>query len=379
MLSKLKHTLSRHLSNLPGWRTKRKIVVIESDDWGSIRMPSKEVYEKLLKQGIRVDLCPYNRFDALESREDMEALFEVLSRFKDKNGNHPVVTANTVVANPDFGKIKDSGFNEYHYEPFTETYRRYYGSNKVFELWKQGIEQKIFYPQFHGREHVNVNRWMEALSSGSNETMTAFEHEFFGISTNITNEKRKSYLAALDFDNIAELEWQKTMLADGLDLFEKLFGYRSETYIATNYVWHPALEVHLQKHGVKAIQGGNSQIIPTLEGKPKIKRHILGEKNTSGQSYLIRNALFEPSAVANKDWVYSCLKEIEIAFLWNKPAIISSHRVNYIGFIEARNRSKNMNLLASLLNKMIEKWPDIEFMSSDKLAQLIRAKNTAND
>ncbi|NTW32234.1 MAG: hypothetical protein HGB12_06370 [Bacteroidetes bacterium] len=34
-------------SNIPGWRTDRKILVIESDDWGSIRMPSKETYSGL--------------------------------------------------------------------------------------------------------------------------------------------------------------------------------------------------------------------------------------------------------------------------------------------------------------------------------------------
>ena len=29
-----------------GFHTKRKLVVIESDDWGSIRMPSKETLDK---------------------------------------------------------------------------------------------------------------------------------------------------------------------------------------------------------------------------------------------------------------------------------------------------------------------------------------------
>lgn len=43
MFDLLKDTAKRHFLNLPGWHTRRKIVVIESDDWGSIRMPSKEV------------------------------------------------------------------------------------------------------------------------------------------------------------------------------------------------------------------------------------------------------------------------------------------------------------------------------------------------
>ena len=43
MFAEIKENVSRNLSNLPGWRTKRHIIVIESDDWGSIRMSSKEV------------------------------------------------------------------------------------------------------------------------------------------------------------------------------------------------------------------------------------------------------------------------------------------------------------------------------------------------
>ena len=38
--------IKKWLINIPGWRTNRHIVVIESDDWGSIRMPSCEVDEE---------------------------------------------------------------------------------------------------------------------------------------------------------------------------------------------------------------------------------------------------------------------------------------------------------------------------------------------
>lgn len=43
MLNKVK----RYIQNLPGKSTKRKLVVIESDDWGSIRMPDKETYHNV--------------------------------------------------------------------------------------------------------------------------------------------------------------------------------------------------------------------------------------------------------------------------------------------------------------------------------------------
>ncbi len=61
----IKKIIGRSLINLLGWRTSRKIVVIESDDWGSIRMPSHDVYTKCLKEGYPVDKNAYERYDSL--------------------------------------------------------------------------------------------------------------------------------------------------------------------------------------------------------------------------------------------------------------------------------------------------------------------------
>ena len=97
--------LISYLQNLPGIKTNRKIVVIESDDWGSIRMPSRKVYDQLFKKGYKVDLDPYMKYDCMANSNDLEALFEVLSSVQDKNGRNAIITANTIMANPDFEKI----------------------------------------------------------------------------------------------------------------------------------------------------------------------------------------------------------------------------------------------------------------------------------
>src|SRR5699024_2459875 len=98
MISRMKRHISRHVRNLSGWSTDRKIIVIESDDWGSIRMPSKEVYQQCLKAGYRVDRIAYERFDSLASEDDLELLYGLLSNFKDQKRNSPVITANVIVA-----------------------------------------------------------------------------------------------------------------------------------------------------------------------------------------------------------------------------------------------------------------------------------------
>jgi hypothetical protein len=65
------------------------------------------------------------------------------------------------------------------------------------------------------------------------------------------------------------------------------------------------------------------------------------------------------------------MKQIETAFFWNKPAIISSHRVNFCGHIDPKNREIGLSALKELLQKIVKKWPDVEFMSSVELGVLI--------
>jgi len=72
----------------------------------------------------------------------------------------------------------------------------------------------------------------------------------------------------------------------------------------------------------------------------------------------------------NRDWVNSCLAQISSAFHWNKPAVICSHRINYIGFIDEKNRDRGLRDLNLLLKKIIQKWPEVKFISTDELDKL---------
>ena len=372
MIGVLKSNISRTLLNIPGWRTNRKIVVIESDDWGSIRMPSKEVYERLLKGGVRVDKCPYNRVDSLASEEDLSALFDVLFQFKDNQGNHPIITANTVVANPDFDRIRQSGFKEYFYEPFTTTLKKYPNHTNSFELWKQGMTSKVFHPQFHGREHVNINVWLNLLQQKNETFLKAFDLGMCGLGPNIVKTGRINIQASFDSLDKEDLVSQKEILIEGLDLFEKLFGYRSDSFIANNFIWDTSLNSTLLGNGVTVFQGMKYQKLPLLDSpKRKLIRHIQGEKNKLNQIYLIRNCRFEPSQFPGIDSVSACLYDISNAFFWRKPAIINAHRLNFIGNIEESNRTKNLKLFVKLLDSILIKWPEVEFMTSDKLGLLI--------
>ncbi len=374
MFSKIKHTLSQNLLNIPGWRTNRKIVVIESDDWGSVRMPSKEVYNSFIKAGIPLNKCPYNRFDSLASEKDLENLFSVLVKFKDYKGNHPIITANTVVANPDFEKISGSGFREYFYEPFTVTLKRYPEHANAIKYWKDGIAAGLFHPQFHGREHVNIILWLKLLREKHPIFLNAFENGFWGIGPSVVKLRENINIqATFDAQDISEIELHKTQIHEGLKLFYEIFWYKSKSFIANNFIWHTGLNTELIQNGVNTIQGMKYQLLPRLGKTNRSRiRHYVGEANSYKQVFLIRNCSFEPSENPHIDNVNSCLKQINNAFFWKKPAIISAHRVNFIGFIEPSNSERNLKLLELLLKAILLKWPDVEFITSDILGEIIK-------
>lgn len=372
----IKSSIRVNVSNIPGWRTQRHIVVIESDDWGSIRMSSLEAYDRMLKAGMREDRNHYNTFDALECNQDLEELFDVLSQFKDSTGRHPVMTGVNVVANPVFDKIKEADYQEYYYEPYTETCKHYPEHDRVYELWKKGIEERLFVPIFHGREHLNVQRWLRALQSGNRSTLLAFDCGVTGVSNGIDGKKIPSFQAAFDLDDIKDLGYMKEVLSTGLSMFERLYGYKARYFVPTNGPFNNTLEKDLSDAGVKYINSGKKQQEPLGHGQYKTNTRFLGDSNQYGQVYLTRNCFFEPSSCgyshpANYDWLNYCLKEIEIAFRWHKPATISSHRVNYIGFLHPENREKGLKALSQLLGEIIKHWPDVEFMTSVELGDLI--------
>jgi hypothetical protein len=369
----IKQKILRDLSNLPGWRTKRKIVVIESDDWGSTYMPSSAAFQNLTSKGLKLE-SHYLKLDNFETNEDLLQLFEVLSKHKDATGRAPVFTGVNVIANPNFDKIKANGFTRYEYELWTDTSKRFKASNMVPELWKKGIKQRLITPIFHGREHLNVNRWMYLLQKNNKAILDCFEQGVPTIPNDYQGNRLPGLRAAFDLDSITELEDHKQILISGLNAFEKTFGFRSSYFVPTNGPLNSSLESTLSEQGVKFIGTGKIHHSPIGGGKFEKSFKYIGKKNKFNQIYLTRNCFFEPSSSEHsrdKDWISSCLSEISSAFKMKKPATISSHRVNYMGGIVEANREDGLKKLNKLLFKIIQTWPDVEFLTSEELGDLI--------
>lgn len=356
-----------------GFHTERHLVVIESDDWGSIRMPSAEVYRKLQKAGDHPENDAFLRNDCLENVADLTALFEVLTSVKDKNGSPAVMTANFAMANPDFDKI-DPINDAYFFEPFTDTYKRYYPDQDVFSCVQDGIKSSCFVPQLHCREHMNVNRWMNDLKQQKYDTVIAFQNHMIGTGASFSQENPFGYMDAFNsnFTSDAELS---NVVHEAMELFENTFGKKSETFVASCFVWNDALEKALCEVGVRGIQSGCWQNLPvcTEEGNAlRRKLRFTGQKNRIGQVYTVRNCTYEPAYQQTPmKSAKECLDQIMRAFHNRKPAIINSHRFNYIGSINRENARENLKGLSWLLQTIIDNIPDAEFISTAELLRII--------
>jgi len=362
MLNKIKS----NIKNIPGWRTKRHIVVIESDDWGATRIPS--IVSKNIAQigGADFDLGQgFDDFDTLEQYEDLTTLFEVLSNHKDINGYNTVITANSIVANPDFKRIKESNYKTYFFKTINNNI-------ELTNAYKEGINNHLFKPQYHAREHLNVMRWLDALQKNYKGVRSAFEQ---GIWSNTCNSMLDSHcMATYDYASEIEKEFIISSIKNGLNIFESIFGYKSISTIAPCYIWCDDITKAMVENGVRCFQSGIYQRLPYLLKTQTNKKQIFrysGQRGKYGEVYLQRNVSFEPSSNMNYTNDLT-IKNIDRAFFWGKPAIIQSHRINFVSGLNRKNRDRSLKLFDELLKIIIKKYADVEFMTSDQLYYLIK-------
>lgn len=353
------------------FKTKRRIVVFESDDWGSIRMSNKNDWGELLKLGYAVDKRPYERFDTLESAEDIEYLLNVLYKHKDSNGSHPVLTMNMLMANPDFMSMDKDNYN-YSYETISETYRHYWGNTRVLELMKEGFEHGIIMPQSHGREHFNVKDWERLLKRYDKDIITAFNYHMCGIAPKehpeLGNTMMKAFFASNEVDQCVIND----IVEEGLKMFKHFWGFHSKTFVAPCYVWNDNIEKILSDNGVKLIQTARRK--KATYNSPEAFMYS-GQKNKYSQVYSIRNCEFEP-ATYKGNAVDTCLSQITKAFNNSNIAVVSTHRINYVSGISKNNRNETLRKLDELLSEINKRFPTVEYLSSDKLIDVL-LKETA--
>jgi hypothetical protein len=365
-----KHKLTLFLKNTFGWSTNRKIVVFSVDDYGNIRVASPQARINLRSAGLNMDRNRFDQFDSLDTAEDLTQLFDTLTSVKDKEGRAAVFTAFALPANIDFEKMERTGYERYWYQLLPDTLNSLPACEGAWLLWKQGMNEKIFLPQFHGREHANVNLLMRLLREKNPDALACMKERSWAA-INSSGSKTVSYVSAFSFNSFDENVALGEIATDGLNVFEKVFGYRATHFNAPGSPAHTTLEKHLAAGGIKYIDTSFIKKEHQGNGKYAYKFNYQGKQNRYKQLYQVRNCVFEPLMDRKADSVSRTLAEMEIAFKCGKPAVISSHRVNFCGGIDVSVREHGLRELKRLLQSIVKKWPDVEFMAAHELGDLM--------
>ena len=359
-----------NIKNVYGWKTKRRIVVLAVDDYGNVRVNGPAARAAITAAGFP-PLNMFDEYDTLATESDLCALYEVLDSVRDQNNRPAVFTALTLPANIDFERMRAEDYRTYHYELLPVTLGKLPGYENVWARWQEGIRAGWLFPQFHGREHLNLRVFEHHLRQRDPATMTALAHRSY---TNIKNTAfpNVGYTAAFDFEESSELDHLAAIATDGLARFEEVFGFRSRSFNSPGTAEHSALHATLANAGVEYIE--THLIKREHQGGGNYRREVnyTGKRTRYDQVYLVRNCVFEPTHERGVDWIPYTLRQVEAAFRWNRPAIISSHRVNFCGSIDPQQRRNGLTALRGLLEQIKQRYPDIEFMTTVELGDLIR-------
>lgn len=367
-LTRFKYWRSLKRHNMQSIKFDKRILVFESDDWGGIRVPSRGVYDELLKSGEKMYKDPYLHYDCLESKEDLNELCSTLQSFADKRGRHPCFTANFVMCNPAFDKI-DTEAGVYCRESMELTYQSYYGEN-IIHIVKEWCKKGIIAPQLHCLEHLKCYDWINSLKEGDESVSIAFHKKMIGVYSTFSSDKY-GYMDVLNYSKHYEEDVFRD-LKQASNAFNSCFGFSSESFAPPCFVWRDDVLNELHYNGVNFIQAGINQFVP--ENGTFIKRHhYTGEVLDNGLIITTRNCFLEPVYfLSARSAAAFCFKQIRIAFEQNAPAIVDTHRMNYVGGLFPSNRKKGNKALKILLKKVLKKYPDTSFLSSIELHKMIK-------
>jgi hypothetical protein len=299
---------------------------------------------------------------------------------QDKNGRNAVFTPFTVPCNINFERMAEEDFEQYWYEILPDTFAKlakrdpkaYRGT---WNLWQEGIDKGLMMPQFHGREHFNLKVFRQKLAQRDSEVLTALKNRSY-TSISDSGVPHVGYTAAFAFEKKEDIKEFPSILQSGTDAFEDIFGFRSKCFTPPAQQFPASLEKTLTEYGIRHYDQPFTRRRHQGNGKYKREFNILKRDTHLGLNILVRNVVFEPTY--DKNALKKALQQIKAAFFWNKPAIISSHRVNFCGHIDPANREKGLRALGQLLNEIVSRWPQVEFITADELGRIIEKDTIKN-
>jgi hypothetical protein len=348
-------------------------VVFESDDWGACeRTTDTAIYGKYCKIMRKYIKGSNPSSSTLETPADLERLFSILRKYSGIDSLPCIFTAFTCMGNPDFAAIRANGFSEYVDIGLDKGVPAEWERGDIAGMMRNGFEKGVWAPEFHSfLHHTSPVRWMERLNASGQEGKKA--RELFEINCYFQGEHVPEY----DGLNVKEqFDWVSRCMTR----FNNIFGFMPQAAVTSDA--YPETEIVWAANGITAICLKNCRIntgeIVVYPTKPWNMQNVyekIGNFNPSLNSvYITRNVFFECAMFTGAAGGHSTEEVVPVINnrlnVLNEPAVISTHRLNYVnldnGLVELRFRELE-KLLAALQKK------GAYFLTTGEVADLYRS------
>ncbi len=313
------------------------VLIIESDDWGA--------------GPVEPQVLALNR------------LVDLLTRYRDRAGRHPVMTLALVLAVPDGPAIRREG-----------RYRRLTLEDPVFAPLRAAIERGrragVFALQLHGLEHYwppalmasrdpEVQSWLEADTPPATERLPAHLQSRWTDATQLPSRPLAD--AAIE-----------SAVREEVALFERLFGERPRVAVPPTFVWDERVEAAWARAGVEVVvtpglrsRCRNATGLPDCDSGP-----IVNGQAGPGVRYIVRDDYFEPERGHR---AAQGLAALQRKWAQRRPCLLETHRSNFIG--ETATAEQALAALGDLIEQALRRYPDLRFMDTATLASAYRSAN----
>lgn len=310
------------------WTTARA-VVLESDDWGLCGFtPDRETIDGADMSAIDPGEAPdVYRYSTLESAADVRRLARLLADHTGRDGFPAVLQPNYIVSSLTYEAPDAPGEAPTWRLASLPELPAFYARPGLWAAVRDAMRAGVWWPEYHGRWHFDPRERKARVAENAEARRVA----------------ARGLLLFPDIDRSYELSITRDParlageLTDGIEIFRTLFGRPPGSVIAPDYAWNRDREIMWRDAGLGIVQAKREQRSLVKYGATLMDRvrkvaerswRYLTERRLV---YLDRNCRLEGAQTSRPDeHAADCLADVHSAWRSGKPAIIGTHRVNYV-------------------------------------------------
>jgi len=352
------HKLFSRRTQSPGFSFSRPLVVLQSDDWGRVGVRDREGHDQLRAAGLRLGEHPYDLY-TLETAEDISELASMLGRHRDSSGRPPCLVMNFCLANLDFSKMREHGFEHVELLNLVNGLPGRWSRPGLFQAYRKGIRQGVLYAAMHGLTHfcpVAVENALAEHGERARLLRLLWEAETPYIYWRMPWIGYEYWNPERPHSGFLSYNRQEDLIDKSCAEFAAFFGTKPVSACAPGYRANRDTHRAWSEAGIRVVQNGSGNGLKAPH------------RDEFGLLHLYRAIDFEP---AQKELATE--KYLEVAancVARGIPIVISTHAINFHSSLTDFRRPTLMALDA-LLSGLESKFPDLLYVNDAELYELI--------